>query len=95
MRSLTEERDKIEVLLAFGATRTEACLPVAREALRLALLPAIQQLSVIGLISIPGMACAPPASGGLSDLIEERVPSWAAKASSRPYGCRWCVVLVL
>jgi ABC-type iron transport system FetAB permease component len=69
MRSLTEERDKIEVYIAFGATasfkspfseltsgqRTEACLPIAREALRLALLPTINQMSVIGLISIPGM----------------------------------------
>jgi len=41
--------------LAFGATRFEACRPIATEALRLALLPTINQMSVIGLISIPGM----------------------------------------
>ncbi|KAG5718877.1 UPF0014 membrane protein [Termitomyces sp. T112] len=33
----------------------EACNPIAREALRLALTPVINQMSVIGMIAIPGM----------------------------------------
>jgi len=41
--------------LAFGASRFEACRPIAVEGLRLALVPTINQMSVIGLISIPGM----------------------------------------
>ncbi|KAG5634846.1 hypothetical protein H0H81_000523 [Sphagnurus paluster] len=41
--------------LAFGASRMEACKPIAREALRLALTPVINQMSVLGIISIPGM----------------------------------------
>jgi len=52
---LETKRDNIEVYLAFGATRLEACRPIAIEALRLALLPMINSMSVIGLISIPGM----------------------------------------
>lgn len=36
-------KDKVETLLAHGATRTEACRPVAVEALRLALLPVINR----------------------------------------------------
>lgn len=47
--------DKVEMYLAFGASRFEACRPVAREALRLALTPTITQMSVIGIIAIPGM----------------------------------------
>ncbi|KAI5453888.1 hypothetical protein NCC49_004884 [Naganishia albida] len=54
-KEFADNRDKIETYLAFGATRFEACRPIAIEALRLALLPTINQLSVIGLISIPGM----------------------------------------
>ncbi|ELU37017.1 hypothetical protein AG1IA_08956 [Rhizoctonia solani AG-1 IA] len=50
-----ENRDKIETYLAFGASRYEACKPIATSALRLALTPTINQMSVIGLISIPGM----------------------------------------
>ncbi|PVF99707.1 hypothetical protein CPB86DRAFT_702640 [Serendipita vermifera] len=36
-------------------SRFEACKPMATEALRLALTPTLNQMSVIGLISIPGM----------------------------------------
>jgi len=55
LKELEENRDKIEMYLAFGASRFEACKPIAAEGLRLALLPTINQMSVIGLISIPGM----------------------------------------
>jgi len=55
LREIEENRDKVETYLAFGASRFEACKPIATEALRLALLPTINQMSVIGLISIPGM----------------------------------------
>ncbi|PWN97882.1 hypothetical protein FA09DRAFT_330036 [Tilletiopsis washingtonensis] len=49
------QRDTVEVLLTHGASRFEACRPVAAEALRTALLPVLNQMSVVGLISIPGM----------------------------------------
>ena len=46
--SVRENRDKIEMYLAFGASRFEACKPIAIEGLRLALLPTINQMSVVG-----------------------------------------------
>jgi len=55
LREIKDNRDKVEIYLAFGATRQEACRPLVEEALRLALLPTVNQMSVIGLISIPGM----------------------------------------
>ncbi|KAH9980462.1 hypothetical protein BJV74DRAFT_779476 [Russula compacta] len=55
LKELDENRDKTETLLAFGASRFEACRPLAVETLRLALLPTINQMSVIGIIAIPGM----------------------------------------
>ncbi|KAF8895980.1 hypothetical protein BD779DRAFT_1493285 [Infundibulicybe gibba] len=55
LKELQENRDKVEVYLAFGATRMEACKPMAREALILALTPLINQMSVLGIIAIPGM----------------------------------------
>jgi hypothetical protein len=36
-----ENRDKVEIYLAFGATRLEACRPTAIQALKLALMPTI------------------------------------------------------
>ncbi|OBZ66192.1 hypothetical protein A0H81_13800 [Grifola frondosa] len=55
LKELYENKDKVEMYLAFGASRFEACKPVATEALRLALTPNINQMSVIGIIAIPGM----------------------------------------
>ncbi|EIW68639.1 hypothetical protein TREMEDRAFT_31647 [Tremella mesenterica DSM 1558] len=54
-KEFAENRDKVETYLAMGASRFEACKPVGVEALKMALLPTVNQLSVIGLISIPGM----------------------------------------
>jgi len=45
----------LETRLSFGATRYEAVLPLAVEAIRLALLPVITQLSVMGMVNIPGL----------------------------------------
>ncbi|CAD6589457.1 MAG: hypothetical protein CYPHOPRED_004844, partial [Cyphobasidiales sp. Tagirdzhanova-0007] len=54
-REVVENRDKLETYLAHGASRAEACLPLASEAVKIALLPTINQMSVVGLIAIPGM----------------------------------------
>jgi len=55
LRELHDNRDKVETYLSFGASRMEACKPIATEALRLALTPTINQMSVLGIIAIPGM----------------------------------------
>ena len=39
-----ENRDKVEIYLAFGATRIEACRPIAIQALKLALMPTINSM---------------------------------------------------
>jgi ABC-type iron transport system FetAB permease component len=39
-----ENRDKVEIYLALGATRVEACRPVAIQALKLALTPPINNM---------------------------------------------------
>jgi ABC-type iron transport system FetAB permease component len=43
----SENRDKVEMYLAFGASRFEACKPIATEALRLALTPTINQMRCV------------------------------------------------
>jgi len=55
LREVQDNKDKVETYLAFGASRFEACRPIATEALKVALTPNVNQMSVIGLISIPGM----------------------------------------
>ncbi|KAJ1727319.1 hypothetical protein LPJ61_004633 [Coemansia biformis] len=57
--SITEkvdnERGRIESMLTFGASRWEVVQPLTADALRAALAPVITNLSVTGLISIPGV----------------------------------------
>ncbi|KAK0233949.1 hypothetical protein IW262DRAFT_124467 [Armillaria fumosa] len=55
LKELQENREKVEIYLAFGASRMEACKPIAIDALIMALTPPINQMSVLGIISIPGM----------------------------------------
>ncbi|KAF8999449.1 hypothetical protein BDQ17DRAFT_1391538 [Cyathus striatus] len=55
MKEFSEHKDRVELLLAFGASRSEACKHIIRQALKLSLMPVINQMSVIGIIAIPGM----------------------------------------
>ncbi|KAI8340721.1 UPF0014 family, partial [Chlamydoabsidia padenii] len=57
--------DRVEALLAMGATRWEATQYQTQEAVRLAMLPSIQRMSIAGLIVIPG-AMAGQIMGGTS-----------------------------
>lgn len=48
-------RDRIEQLLALGASRLEASRESVQRAARMALMPLLNQMSVMGIVSIPGM----------------------------------------
>lgn len=48
-------RDEIELLLVYGATRAEALSAPLREAVRTGMIPIINNMSVAGLVSLPGM----------------------------------------
>ncbi|PVU93886.1 hypothetical protein BB560_005978 [Smittium megazygosporum] len=52
---LSGKREELEVLLAYGATRLEVCKPILAKAMKNALIPTINTMSITGLISIPGM----------------------------------------
>ncbi|RKP37137.1 hypothetical protein BJ085DRAFT_42956 [Dimargaris cristalligena] len=55
LTSATENKERIESYLSMGASRWEAVRPVAIEAIRNAMLPTLNNMSIMGLISIPGM----------------------------------------
>ena len=68
LAQLDEGRDRVETLLAFGATRWEAARPVAQEAVRTGMVPIINAMSVVGLVSIPGMMTGQILGGTPPDL---------------------------
>ncbi|KAF8057780.1 hypothetical protein HT031_005964 [Scenedesmus sp. PABB004] len=59
--------ERVERLLALGATRREASADLLRRALRLAMTPLLNQMSVVGLVSIPGMMTGQILGGGRPD----------------------------
>ncbi len=55
LEAIAERRSQIEMELAHGATRWEAARSPLRQALRRGMIPIINSMSVVGLVSLPGM----------------------------------------
>lgn len=55
MADLEQERDQVEGWLALGATRWEACRPFVSDAVRTGMIPIVNSMSVVGIVSLPGM----------------------------------------
>lgn len=55
LEELATGQDRIEILLAVGATRFEATKGVIQRSLNTALVPQVTQMSIVGIVSIPGM----------------------------------------
>jgi len=61
--SLTRHRDRIEMLTALGATRGEAAAESIREAVRTGMIPIVNSMMIVGLVSFPGMMTGQIVSG--------------------------------
>ena len=53
--ALVTRRDEVEALLALGATRWEAARPCVQRAVRAGMVPIINSMMVVGIVSLPGM----------------------------------------
>ncbi len=62
-KSLANERTRVELYLSLGATRWEAAQPFVREAIRTGMIPIINSMMVVGLVSLPGMMTGQLLSG--------------------------------
>jgi putative ABC transport system permease protein len=49
------KRDEVETLLALGATRWEAARAAVQQSLRTGMIPTINTMMVVGIVSLPGM----------------------------------------
>jgi putative ABC transport system permease protein len=55
LESLDEQRARVETELALGATRWEAARGPVREAIRRGMIPILNSMMVVGIVSLPGM----------------------------------------
>ncbi len=60
---LSSRRDQVETWLALGATRWEAARDPIQQALRTGMIPIINSMMVVGLVSLPGMMTGQLLSG--------------------------------
>ena len=63
--SLSSQRARIDVLLNIGATPGKALMPFVRQALETALLPTLNSMVGMGIVSLPGMMTGQILSGTL------------------------------
>ena len=54
-RELDSHRSIVDMTLALGGTRREAAQAAAVQAVRAGMLPTLNQMSVVGIVSLPGM----------------------------------------
>jgi putative ABC transport system permease protein len=65
MEGVTDRRRLIEAQLAMGASRWEAAHTLIKESLRTGMIPAINSMMVMGLVSLPGMTTGQILAGAL------------------------------
>jgi len=53
--ALVQGNDQVELYLSLGGTRWEAALPAIRQAVRTGMIPILNSMTVVGLVSLPGM----------------------------------------
>ena len=64
MESFVGHRELVELRLCLGASRWEACRELVAEAIRVGMIPTINSMMVMGLVSLPGMMTGQILQGG-------------------------------
>lgn len=88
LESLDAKRELIEAHLALGASRWEAAREPLAEAVRRGMIPIINSMSVVGLVSLPGMMTGQILSGeDPVDAVKYQLVVMFMLAASTSLGC--------
>ena len=91
---VTTGRDEIELLLGFGATRWEAAHHLIADALRVGMIPTINAMMVMGIVSLPGMMTGQILAGAAPvDAVRYQVVIMFMIASATALGAFGVVLL--
>ncbi len=87
-RSLDEGRANVETELALGATRWEAARGPLREAIRRGMIPIINAMMVVGIVSLPGMMTGQILEGADPiDAVRYQIVIMFMLAGATAFGC--------
>ncbi len=88
LESLSERSQEVEMELAHGATRWEAALPPLREAVRRGMIPVINSMMVVGVVSLPGMMTGQILAGAdPSEAVKYQIVVMFMIAAATSLGC--------
>lgn len=94
-QDLRQQQPTIEMLLSLGATGWEAYRETARGAVIAGMLPTINQLSVVGLVSLPGMITGQILAGAAPDqAIRYQLLTMFLICAGSAGGCLLCALFV-
>jgi putative ABC transport system permease protein len=93
--SLAERRAEVEMELAHGASRWEAALPPLREAVRRGMIPIINSMMVVGVVSLPGMMTGQILAGASPlEAVKYQVVIMFMLAGATSLGCIGMALLI-
>lgn len=94
MEDLISRRSQIESLLALGATRWEAANETTKEALRTGMIPTINAMMVLGLVSLPGMMTGQMLAGvDPTDAVRYQIIIYFTIAAGTALACIGTILL--
>ena len=94
MEDLVGRRSQIESLLALGATRWEAAGDALKEAIRTGMIPTINSMMVVGLVSLPGMMTGQILGGvAPTDAVRYQIVIFFTIAAGTALACMSIVIL--
>ena len=94
MADLDDKRSQVEGWLALGATAWEACRPHIREAVRTGLIPIINSMTIVGIVSLPGMMTGQILAGGAPmDAVKYQIVVMFMIASATGLGATLAALL--
>lgn len=94
MEELLHRRLQIESLLALGATRWEASRETLQESLRTGMIPTINSMMVVGLVSLPGMMTGQILGGvAPTDAVRYQIVIFFTIAAGTALACMGVILL--
>ena len=93
-QELVSGRNTIEAILALGGTRWEAAQSSARQAVRAGMMPTLNQMTVVGIVSLPGMMTGQVLAGqSPTDAVRYQIVIMFLIASASALGTVCAVLL--
>lgn len=95
LESLTERRARVEMELALGATRWEAVREPLSDAVRRGMIPILNAMAVVGIVSLPGMMTGQILEGADPvDAVKYQIVVMFMLAAATSAGCMLIALLV-